>query len=207
MKGQTIYENRLSAPKWCGDFGGREHILPAPYKIDPYQFTDGAATVVEVTAGAAEGATAVTVAALAYPIPRDAVLDFGGGKFARLSAASAAGDTTLDVDALPTALVDGDIARYSEYNGRVTIPSGTLCGRTYAERDAKTPFGPATDTDDQFLILYFDIANALENDDAEFYRPGSLVKENYLPEWATIEADADLLAKLRATYQCIVGVN
>jgi len=198
--------NRQSAPEWLADFGSRDHLALFPAKLLASAFNDLGGVYVEVTANAAADATSVSVVALAQPIPAGAVLDFGGKKFARLTAEAAIGATSLTVAALATALADGDITYWSEY-GRKMIKSGTLVGRTYAERDANTPFGPAVDTDDEIYLVAFDIENANDENDCELVEHGTRIKENYLPDWTVISANANLLADLRANYECFKGVN
>lgn len=83
-----------------------------------------------------------------------------------------------------------DAGFVADANGRKPIPSGTILGRTIAERDAGTGYGPAAATDpaSEIFILAFDISDALKNDDAELYRPGSIVKENFLPGFGGLVA-------------------
>lgn len=198
----NTYGNLRSSPVWAGDFFSREHVLPVPAKVSAAAFADqGGVPVTVATGGAAQGATSIPVDALALSalantvvlaqgnvlIPAGATLDFGGAKFARLTADATHGATALTVSALPTALVAGDKASYSPRGTRF-IPSGTFVGRTYAERDANTAFGPAAVTDDELFLTVYDIVDANANADAELCRHGSLVKENYLPEWATLSA-------------------
>lgn len=92
----------------------------------------------------------------------------------------------------------------ADSDGRKVIPSGTVLGRTYAEREAGTGFGPAADTDDEILIAAYDVTNAVDLTDVELYRPGSVVKENFLPDWDTLSAAVK--ASIRANYQTIKGV-
>lgn len=214
--------NIKSPPVWAGDFGGREHIMPFPAKVDASAFTDAGAIVVTVGANAAQNATSITIAALAYPfspaqaliagagqiIPAGTVLYFGGAKVATLTADANLGDTTLTVAALPTALVTGDVARFVRY-GTVFIPSGTLVGRTYTERDAGTAFGVAdvATPDDEIFLTVFDVTDARTNNDIELYRPGSLVKENYLPNYAVNSQVANYLIQIRKIYRCIKGAD
>ena len=206
MAGITQGPSRTTAPAaWVGDFLDREHLIAGGARLDPAQFVATDAVVATVgAAGAAQGATSVPVAALAGPIPSGTVLDFGGAKFARLTAAAAAGATTLAVAALPTALVSGDAATYAGV-GLKTIVSGTPIGRTFAERDAGTPFGPAVSTDDEIYLVAFDIADATRRQDVELYRPGSIVKENFLPGFASMASN--LKTAIRARYQCTAGAN
>jgi hypothetical protein len=97
-----------------------------------YRETPGtpAVTVVVGVAGAAQNATSVPVAALSAAIPNGTTLDFGGAKFARLTAAAAAGATALTVAALVTALVSGDTATYAGTPGagNKVLKSGTVVG-------------------------------------------------------------------------------
>lgn len=194
----------LGQPRWAGDYRDRDHLIPGGAKIDASQFRFASAVVVVVgAAGAAANAVAVPVDALLGPIPDNTLLDFGGKKFARLSAAAAAGAVSLDVDALATALVDNDTAVYNGLDPQKVIPSGTIIGRTIAERDAGTGFGPAADADDEIYIAAFDITDADEVDDVELYRPNSVVYENFLPGWAS--ASVAVKAAVRDKYVCSIG--
>lgn len=198
--------NQITAAAWAGDFFDRDHMIPGGAKLDPAQFNDQDASVVTVgAAGAIATATSVPVAALTDAIPNGTVLSFGGAKFARLTAAAAAGATSLTVAPLPTALVSGDTATYAGVGATVTVVSGTTVGRTIAERDAGTPFGPAAAADDEIYIVCFDRYDVGVNADIEMYRPNSIVKENFLPQVMDGSMIAGVLTKLRAAYVCTVG--
>ena len=193
-------------PAWAGDYFNREHLVPGGAKLTASAFASATGTFVVVgAAGAAAGATTVPVDALTNAIPSGTTLDFGGAKFARLTAAAASGATSLTVAALPTALVDNDTALYEPEGDLKTIVSGTLLGRTYAERAAGTAFGPAADADDEIYILAHDVTDADTNNDCELYRHGSIVKENFLPNWANLSSA--LQAAVRANYQTTRGAN
>lgn len=47
--------NVLAPARWAGDFGGREHVLPMPLKVDPSQFVDGAGVQVSLTSQVSPG--------------------------------------------------------------------------------------------------------------------------------------------------------
>jgi len=191
---------------WIGDFLDREHLIAGGAKLDATQFNGERAVVVTVgVAGAAGAATTVPVAALSAAIPNGTVLSFGTNKFATLNAAAAAGATSLTTLAIPTALVSGDKAVYTPAGAYKTIPSGTVVGRTYAERDANTPFGVAGDADDEVYLTVFDVVDAATNNDVTLYRPGSIVKENLLGTFAALSST--LKAKLRANYVMVKGAN
>ncbi len=201
----TINANQITSPVWAGDFLNREHLVPGGARLDAAQFpaTD-AVTVTVGAAGALVDDTAVPVAALAGPIPSGTVLDFGGKKLAVLTAAAAAGATILTVRAIPTALVSGDVATYAGV-GRVVVQSGTAVGRTFVERAAGTDFGPAVDTDDEVFLVAFEVPDANRNPEIELYRHGGIVKENFLPGYA--DMDADLLTILRDMYTTTEGAE
>lgn len=190
---------------WIGDFLDERSVLRGGARLDAAQFTKTDAVTATVgVAGAAQGAITVPVAALSGPIPSGTLLDFtGSAKFARLTAAAAAGATSLTVEALPTALVSGDTATYAGVARLKTIPSGTLVGRTYTERDANTGYGPAVNTDDEIYLLAYDVPDADTNPECALYRHGALVKENYLPGWTALASN--LKTAVRSNYQTISG--
>ena len=197
----------LTSPRWAGDFLGRDQLIPGGAKLDAAQFTATDAVVVNVgAAGASIGATSVPVDALTGPIPSGTTIWFSAGKFIHLTAAAAAGATSLTVTAIPTALVDADVATYAG-TGRRTVYSGTPVGRTIAERDAGTGYGPAVSTDDEIMLVAFEVYDVAQIDDVELVRPfaGVTVKENYLPGFSTWLTA--LKTAIRARYICTLGAD
>lgn len=193
----------MASPRWAGDFGSRDYLLPGGATVEPSQFPRRDQVVVGVgAAGAAIGAVAIPVDALTGPIPAGTVLSFGGTKQAQLTAAAKTGDVSLAVAAIPVALVDADVATY-QGTGKRLIPSGTVLGRTFAERDAGTGFGPAADADDEVYLNFFQIDDADSISDVELYRGRGVVYENFLPVFSTLSAT--IKAKLRAFYTCSIG--
>jgi hypothetical protein len=180
----NTYGPTLGTPRWAGDYRDRDHLVPGGARIDTAQFRNAIGVTVTLTANAAAAAVALTVTALSGPIPQGTLLDFGANKFARLAADAAKGATSLTVDAIPTAMVIGDTTTWSAANLK-KLPSGTVIGRTIAERDAGTGFGVAADADD------------------EVYRYNSVVYENFLPNFAGLSAT--LKGKIRDKYVCSVG--
>jgi hypothetical protein len=192
-----------SSARWAGDYRDRDHLIPGGFKVDATQFAAADRVVVDVgAAGAAQFAVAVPVAALTGPIPRGAVITFGGGKSLRLAADSPAGAVSHTTDPIPLALVDADVSEYPGAGGKY-VPSGTVVGRTFAERDANTGFGPAADADDEVYLIAFDLSDVTHIDDAEMYRPNSQVYENFVPGWAGLSATVK--GKVRARYLCSNG--
>ena len=174
--------NQQTGAAWAGDFLDREHLMPGGAKLDASQFlaTDGVTAV--TTAQALADATSISVSALSGPLPSGTILYFGESKeFAMLTAAAAAGATSITVQALPQTIESGDSATYAGTTGIKRVVSGTVIGRTYTERDAGTGFGPAAASDDEFYLVAFDVTDAAVNADVELYRPGSIVKETFVP--------------------------
>lgn len=201
--------NARTAPKWLKQWGDDLAIMAAPARLDWTQFTDDSGVSVTVdTAGAIATATSIPITALTSPqtsamptvasgqvlIPAGTTLSFGAsgsGKFAKLTANAVYGDTSLAVEALPTALVSGDVAVYSV--GAEYIQSGRLVGRTYAERAAYTAFGAANVlSDDEIFLTVFDVPNARTNPDCELLRHGTLIAENYLPDYDVMSANTGI---------------
>jgi hypothetical protein len=165
--------------------------------------TGGTQTAAVATAvpGAA-GAATLAVAAVSAAIPAGSLLRFASGQYARTTADVAAGAVNIPVERISETLGIGDTAYYNPTSRR-QVPGGTLIGRTYAERDNGTPWGPWSSTDDEAYLTYETVDDATKNGDVTLYRPTSLVKENYLPGWANLSAP--VIAKIRALYQCIKG--
>lgn len=191
-------------PVWAGDYLSRDTVMPVPVQLDAAQFNAvDAVKVVVGAAGAAVDAVLVPVAALTGAIPAGTVLDFGGKKFARLTADAPANAVTLAVAALATALVQDDTATYAGV-GKKSVPSGTLIGRTFTERDNGDGWGPADEAnDDELYLTTRDVADLTKDATTEIYRHNKVVKENYLPGWSGLSNAVK--AKIRSLYACIGG--
>jgi hypothetical protein len=184
-------------------------LVPGPVKLVASEFPYFGQVVVQVTEPAAADATPLTVAALSAPIPAGTILDFTGtGEYVRVSANAAAGATSVSTDARDAAIEDNDTATYVPVGAKKYIPSGTALGRTWAERDAGTGYGPAVASDEETVLLAFDVEDVNVNNDGVLYRPkgGGVVKENLLPEVMAGTLDAGVLADLRANYVMQRGV-
>jgi len=201
------------ATAWIVTFGGQFARTDVPQMTASSTLTGGTTPAVAVTtttpgaigAAVAAGSTMITVTALSGKVPAGTILQFvPGGALANVNADALTGATSIAVDPLGFPIPNAAVAQYRG-TGRVYIPSGTVVGRTYAERDAKAPFGPGLDTDDEVYLLFHDIDDALDNADGDLYRPGGLVAENYLPVFSTLTAT--MKGKLRAAYQCMIGAD
>jgi hypothetical protein len=136
----------------------------------------------------------VPVAALSAAIPTGTTLDFGGAKFARLTAPAAVGAVTLTVAALPTALVSGDTATYpgTKGLGNKTLPAGIAVGELLS---GNGKIGPRVVTTNPAIGLL--ATKAVENDPVASRSGygviiGGIVYENLLPDAvAGVVADGD----------------
>lgn len=100
-------------------------------------------------------------------------------------------------------VVVADVAVDAEADNRKRIMSGSIYGRTFAERDAGLGFGPWATGDEEVHIVAFTVGDAALEPEIELLRHGTLVKENRLPDWATLSAP--LKAIIRGKYHCITS--
>lgn len=84
--------------------------------------------------------------------------------------------------------------------GKKFIKAGTLVGRTYAERDARTPFGVYAPGDEEVYLLAFDTPDAATNPECELLRHHTLIRDHLLPGWDDLSPGAK--AVIRTQYQC-----
>jgi hypothetical protein len=192
------------APRWASDFRSRDHLVPGGVKLLASAFPVEDAVMV-TTSGAAAGATSIPVTAISGAIPNGTVLNWTGtGEFSVLTSAAAAGATSLAVEALDAAIEASDTATYAGTTTKKFVRSGTPIGRTIAERDAGTAFGPADAADDEVYLLAFDVEDVADVNDGVLYRHASVVKENLLPNYSQIAAG--VMTKLRDKYVMQRGV-
>lgn len=198
---------QFSHPAWAKDYGSREHVVAGGTKIDPIQFPRDDSVAVQLNGAVTAGATSLTVDALAGPVPAGTILRFNNGVTVVTTALAAAAATAITVDAVPFGIPDNAQSVYLG-TGTVRIPDGTVIGRTYTERDASTPFGPAADADTttgEVYVLYHTVDDALQNNDADIYRHGGMIDEAHFPGWSGLSAT--IKAYLRANYQCMRGAD
>lgn len=204
ITGSTWVENLRTV--WAAEALSPDKLMPGGAKLAASLFYAEDSVLVDVgAAGAAQGATAIPVTpALTGAIPSGTVLDFGGAKFARLTANAAAAATSLTVAALPTALVDADTARYAGAGVlKKRVPSGTLVGRTYTERDAGTGFGPWESGDDEVYIVAFEVTDAALAPEISLVSHTTKIYENNLPGWAG--STSGFKTAVRAAYQTMLA--
>lgn len=208
----TSDTNQLTAPAWAADFLSPDKLIPGGAKVVAASFNSGTPyTITVADAAAAQSDVALGVAALGVAIPAETVLDFGvhgsgWQMIAKLSAAAAAGATSLTVYPLSGAISNTvTTVFYAGADGRKPIASGTVLGRDWTERDAGTGFGPADTAggDDEIFLAAFDVTDAAVNNDVELVKPGATIYENLLPEWSDLTSA--LKAQLRSTYVCLKG--
>lgn len=192
-------------PNWMAESLMPEKLLPGGAKVVAASFPRADQVVVTLAAGAVvagANVTLTTATPLTDKIPAGIILDFGSGEFATLTNGAAKGATEITGVTLAADVEGGETATYLGSGDR-RIASGTLLGRTYTERDAGTGFGPYASNDDEVYLLAFQVDNADLDNDVALVRHETLIKENWLPGWASYSADAK--AALRAAYQVVRG--
>lgn len=140
------------------------------------------AVKVSLTANRAVDATDIAVTALLGALPLGTLLDFGGKKFARLTAAAIAGAVLLSVSPLATALVTGDVA-YGGGTGAKRFPAGTcICEDANGKIFPRADKGGGSET--AYGFCETDVSEDSPTDASTGYgviRGGSLF-ENMLPD-------------------------
>lgn len=205
MAKMTTPTNTLTSPVWLAEFLEPNRLLvPGGARLVSADFVSTTFTIT-APAGASLGATSIVVTALPVALPSGTVLDWTGvGELSVLTADAALGATSLAVGALDAAIEASDTASYTTTGVTpVRVVSGTLIGRTRAERAANTGFGPWASGDEEVYLTPFDVLDVANNSDVEMLRNGAMVYENWLPGWSGLVSLAQ--AEIRARYQCIVG--
>lgn len=136
----------VSRPPFVADWDSVDrdtgHTIDWDSVGEEYRTTPGG--TVEVAANALADATSVDVLPLPIDLASGTVLAFGGDKYATLTAAANAGEESITVAALVTALADGDTALVKG-SGLKVIPAGTRMGdagtngRIYPRVDTTNP--------------------------------------------------------------------
>jgi hypothetical protein len=192
----------LTSPAWAGDPLDSMSLIPGGAQLNAALFPFEDVQTVTANGAATAAATTLTVDALTVAIPAGARLF--GASIVTVAIAAAIGATTLTTLPLPANVADNATFTFPGSN-RKPVVSGTLIGRTFAERAAGTGFGPAVvASDDEIYLLAFDVPDADFDPSCELYRHESLVKENFLPQWGSFTNEEK--AKVRALYQSILGV-
>lgn len=202
---QSLNGYTLAQPEWCGDFLGREQLVPGGAKVDPAAFVTQAAQTVEIDGAVAAGAVLLTVDALTADLAPGTMLNFGiPGLMAYCPVGAVAGAVTIPCAPLDRAIPDEATAIVGATSHK-NCPAGTVVGRTFAERDAASPYGIAADADDEIAIVAFDRVNIDVISDIDLVRPfaGVTIKENFLPNFDALSAAVK--AAVRERYLCTIG--
>ncbi len=129
----------------------------------------------------------------------------------RVSAPVWVGDEVIGLNLMPNGSLLTDVTGITpQADGRLYLPSGTLLGRSYAERTAGDGFGIAdVASDDEMWLLLYDIYDVNDNNEVQFYRHNRLVYENFLPNLpdGTLLDGSPVQATIRSLYECWYGAN
>ncbi len=201
----TWSTNQTSAPRWAAQSLGDDELIPGGALITVADIAAPDAVSVKAGAVAAIDATTVAVTALTGEIPNGTILKFGAKKFAKLTAKAAKAAESITFEALAVALAQNDVATYAGASLTKPVASGTLLGRTLAERDSGSDFGPWTTGDEEVYLLAFDISDVNKDNSCTLVAHNVIIYEDLLPGWASWVAGQK--TALRAAYQCIVSSN
>lgn len=138
--------------------------------------------------------TTIAVQALSAAVPAGTLLHFGESKeFVKVTAAAAAGATSLTVEAVPTALEDEDQAYYGGSGDKV-IPAGTVMAELSGGKLVPRVDRPGSET--ATCILESAASNGDEAAASTGYGciVGGVIYENLLPTqsdaaWSTIKGE------------------
>ncbi|MBE2224847.1 MAG: hypothetical protein IAF02_25120 [Anaerolineae bacterium] len=204
MAKMLVSNNQISSPAWAGDFISRDHLVPGGANVNPELFNAANAVAAAVIGDHNANAVSVNVAPLSGSIPAGAILRVDRpGVFARLATPAAEGDVALNVEPLSALINDGSTAIY-EGTGKKVVQSGTAIGRTFDERDGGEAFGLADAGDEEIYLVAFENPDVERNPVVELYRHGSVVKENFLPNFASL-VDSGVIDFIRANYTTTIG--
>lgn len=200
----TSYAFQL--PEFAAEELTPEKLIPGGARLDASQFNAEDAQTITLAAGAVTAGSNKTLTlttALQFDIPAGYTLDFGSGEFATLTTKASKGATTITGVTLAADLEGGESVLFKGVLPRKPIQAGLLVGRTYAERDAGTGYGPAdvSTPDDEIFLIAYGITDAAINPDVTLLRHGTLIYEDKLPGWSSLASNAK--AAIRSRYHCI----
>ncbi|MHC5897583.1 hypothetical protein [Nostoc sp.] len=195
---------RDTAPRWMGDYGDRDSLLPGGVRVNKYKFAESN-SIRQISSGVLLGRRAN--ATHWEPVNNNLNTTLA----TILTAAVASGGTILPVgstsgyrpgDVLTIATVDYTIASngVNDLNRTLTLTAGLSASAASGVAVAlKTAVAH-----DEFYLLAFDIDDANRNPDATLYRHVGLVYYNYLPDYP-FTGLANVLAKIKELYPTMQG--
>jgi hypothetical protein len=223
MARMEILGNQFTKPHWLADWSiGDQRMSPFGGKLDRASFNNYYGVDVQMAGAAIAGATSLTVAAIALPLPSVNLLSSTGvriipqgsiiifdnttGKMARLSADAHQGDTTLTVYPIPVALSGTEDTKWDAYN-IIFVPSGILVGRPVWGTGLWEPGLPLSHA--ELALTFYDTPNLIEQNNCEFLRPnmGTTIKVNYLPQYSLMTADPGIVNPSVAPSLSVAGTD
>lgn len=202
----TWSSSAFQLPEFAAEELTPDKLLPGGARLNAAQFDAEDAQTITLAAGAVTAGSNRTLnltAALRFPIPAGTILDFGAGELCTLTNGAAQGATSITGVTVAADLEGGESTLFRGVLPSKPVMAGILVGRTFAERNSNTGFGPAdvATPDDQIFLTAFAVTDAAINPDVTLLRHGTLIYEDKLPNWSTMNAQTQ--AAIRARYQCI----
>jgi hypothetical protein len=200
----TSYAFQL--PEFAAEELSPETLIPGGARLDAAQFNAEDAQTITLVAGAVTAGSNKTLtltAPLSFDIPAGTILDFGSGEFCTLNNGAKKGATTITGVTVAADLEGSESVVFKGVLPRKPIRAGILVGRTYAERDAGTAYGPAdvATPDDEIFLVAFGVTDAAISSDVTLLRHGTLIYEDKLPDWASLASNVK--AAIRSRYHCL----
>ncbi|MEH2070019.1 MAG: hypothetical protein V7K47_17970 [Nostoc sp.] len=195
---------RDTAPRWMGDYGDRQSLLPGGVRVNKFKFAE-ANSIRQISSGVLLGRRAN--ATHWEPVNNNLNTTLS----TILTAAAASGGTILPVGST-SGYRSGDIltiagSDYTIASNGVNDLNHTLTLTAGLSASAASGVAVALKTvvaHDEFYLLAYDIDDANRNSDATLCRHQALVYYNYLPDYP-FTGLANVLAKIKDLYQTVMG--
>lgn len=147
---------------------------------------DAGAFAVTLTAAAIIGAVSIVVAPLPGMVPQGSIIRFNTGEFVYAVDDSAAGDTTMAVEAIPTALEVADVGYVDGEPGLKgrQLPPGTVLAELADGRAVPRAVRPGAETAKYILATYANEDSQTDAASGYGVIKSAAIYENLLPEAA-----------------------
>jgi hypothetical protein len=189
---------------WLGEAPNYKTLMPHGAMADPTAFDPVDKVTLTTSGSTAASSKVINLTGKinnSVGIPSGTVLTFGA---VNVTTSAWVSPEAASIPVFPTSAIIADATAYNYpgYGAR-PIRSGTVVGRTYAERDTGVPFGLAVDADDEIYFVAFDVPDVLKSTEIVLVRYQVRIKENRVPGWAALSAT--IKTKLRTLYQMYRG--
>jgi hypothetical protein len=212
VKKVTFFTPELTTPRWMGDPGERRTLLPGGGLVNDLQWTADiynrkpivSGTLLARRAGAYlwEKPVNALTTNLSVPFKANAAIAATVLSLRHVSG-FAVGDAITIAQGATTETKT--ITAINRELGTITVNTGLTNAFTSAGGTATVRLTTAV-AQTEFYLLAYDIVDAVINAETPaLYRPGALVRENFLPAWP-FTGESAILAKIRSLYECVTAI-